>query len=101
MAAKQIADYLENGNIVNAVNFPNVKMPRSGAQRICVLHRTVPNVLSRLTSLVSNEGINIENLSNGSRGEEAYTILDISRPVSEETSRVFAKVEGVRRVTLL
>lgn len=101
MAAKQIADYLENGNIVNSVNFPTVRMPRSGAQRICVLHRNVPNVISRVTSLVSAEGINIENMSNGSRGEEAYTILDVSRAVSEETAKVFAKVEGVRRVTIL
>lgn len=101
MACKQVADYLENGNIVNSVNFPKVSMPRSGAQRICVLHRNVPNVLSRLTSLVSAEGINIENMSNGSRGEEAYTILDVSRPVSEETAHVFNKIEGVHRVTLL
>ncbi|MBQ8351384.1 MAG: 3-phosphoglycerate dehydrogenase [Clostridia bacterium] len=101
MACKQIKDYLENGNIVNSVNFPKVSMPRSGAQRICVLHRNVPSVLSRLTSLVSNEGINIENLSNGSRGEAAYTILDVSRPVSEETAKVFSKIEGVIRVTLL
>ena len=101
MAAKQVADYPDNGNILNSVNFPNVSMPRAGVQRICVLHRNVPNVLSRVTSLVSAEGINIENMSNGSRGEEAYTILDISRPVSEETAKVFAKIEGVRRVTLL
>ena len=101
MSAKQVADYLENGNILNSVNFPNVSMPRAGVQRICVLHRNVPNVLSRVTSLVSAEGINIENMSNGSRGEEAYTILDISRPVSEETAKVINKIEGVRRVTLL
>ncbi len=101
MAAKQVADYLENGNIVNSVNFPQVSLPRTGAQRICVLHRNVPNVLSRLTSLVSAEGINIENMANGSRGEEAYTILDVSRAVSEETAKVFARIEGVRRVTLL
>jgi D-3-phosphoglycerate dehydrogenase len=101
MACKQVKDFLENGNIVNSVNFPKVSMPRSGVQRICVLHRNVPSVLSRLTSLVSNEGINIENLSNGSRGEAAYTILDVSRPVSEETAKVFKRIEGVLRVTLL
>ena len=101
MACKQVADYLENGNIVNSVNFPKVSMPRSGVQRICVLHRNVPNVLSRLTSLISNEGINIENLSNGSRGEAAYTILDVGRPVSPETAMVFHKIEGVLRVTIL
>lgn len=101
MACKQVKDYLENGNIVNSVNFPKVSMPRSGEQRICVLHRNVPNVLSRLTSLVSAEGINIENMSNGSRGDQAYTVLDVSRPVSEETAKAFEKVEGVIRVTLL
>ncbi len=101
MACRQLRDYLENGNIVNSVNFPNVSMARNGAQRICVLHKNIPNVISRATALVSGEGINIENLSNGSRGEAAYTVLDVSRPVSEATVEALAKINGVIRVTVL
>ena len=97
MAGRQLADFLENGNIVNSVNYPTVSMPRSGAQRICLMHRNIPNVLSQVTSLVSAEGINIENLSNGSRGEYAYTMLDISAPVSTETETKIAAIEGAIR----
>ena len=101
MACRQLADYLENGNILNSVNFPNVSMPRSGAQRICVLHRNIPNVLSRSTTLISSEGINIENMSNGSRGDAAYTLMDVSNPIDEKIADEIRKIDGVLRVTLL
>lgn len=101
MACRQLRDYLENGNIVNSVNFPNVSMARNGAQRICVLHKNIPNVISRATALVSGEGINIENLSNGSRGEAAYTVLDVDRPVSDATVEALGHINGVIRVTVL
>ena len=101
MACRQLADYLENGNIKNSVNFPNVAMPRSGAQRICILHRNIPNVLSRATTLISSQGINIENMSNGSRGDAAYTLMDVADPVDEITANDIRAIDGVLRVILL
>ncbi len=101
MAARQMLDYLENGNIRNSVNFPALSMARSGIQRICLLHRNIPNVLSSITSLVSGEGINIENLANGSRGDVAYTMLDVGAPVSEKAIEGIKKIEGMIRVTVL
>lgn len=101
MACRQLADYLENGNIKNSVNFPNVAMPRSGAQRVCILHRNIPNVLSRATTLISTLGINIENMSNGSRGDAAYTMMDVADPIDEITANDIRAIDGVLRVTLL
>ena len=97
MAGRQLADFLENGNIVNSVNYPAVSMPRSGVQRLCLMHRNVPNILSQVTSLVSAEGINIENLSNGSRGEYAYTMLDVSAPVGAAVEEKIAAIDGAIR----
>lgn len=101
MAARQMLDYLENGNIRNSVNFPALSMPRSGVQRICVHHRNIPNVLSSITSLVSAEGINIENLANASRGDVAYTMLDVGTTVSAQAIEDIEKIEGMIRVTVL
>ena len=101
MACRQLADYLENGNIKNSVNFPSVSMPRSGSQRICLLHRNIPNVLSRATTLISSQGINIENMSNGSRGDAAYTMMDVADPIDEVTANDLRSIDGVLRVTLL
>ncbi len=101
MAAKEILDYLENGNIKNSVNFPALSMPRSGVQRICVHHRNIPNVLSSATSLVAAEGINIENLANASRGDAAYTVIDVGTAVSEHAIAALKTIEGVMRVTVL
>ncbi len=101
MAARQLADFLENGNILNSVNFPAVSMPRGGVQRICLAHKNIPNVIASATSAISAEGINIENLSNGSRGEVAYTLIDVGNPVSEHAIATLCEVEGVIRVTVL
>ena len=101
MAARQMLDYLENGNIRNSVNFPALSMARSGVQRICVHHRNIPNVLSSITSLVSAEGINIENLANASRGDVAYTMLDVGTTVSAQAIEDIEKIEGMIRVTVL
>ena len=101
MAARQMLDYLENGNIRNSVNFPALSMPRSGVQRICLHHRNIPNVLSSITSLVSAEGINIENLANASRGDVAYTMLDVGTTVSAQAIEDIEKIEGMIRVTVL
>lgn len=101
MAAKEVLDFLENGNIRNSVNYPALSMPRSGVQRLCLCHRNIPNMLSVITAAVSGEGINIENLSNASRGEYAYTLLDLGAPVPEATVDALRATDGILRVTVL
>lgn len=77
MAAKELIDYLENGNIVNSVNMPCASMPRSGDTRICIIHRNEKSMLSQISGIISDCGLNIENMMNKSRGGYAYTILDV------------------------
>lgn len=102
MAVSEVMNYLENGNIVNSVNFPNCDMGKvSGAGRICILHRNIPNSLSRFTSVVSGQGINIAGLMNKSRGEYAYTMLDLDHPASSDIAQVLGHVEGVLRVRVI
>ena len=70
-------DYLENGNIVNSVNMPAVSMARSGDARVCVIHKNVPSIITSITAVLSDNGVNIENMQSKSRKDYAYTILDI------------------------
>ncbi len=77
MAVRELSDYLENGNISNSVNLPEAFMPRSSDKRICVIHKNVPNIISRITTAVAEENVNIENLINKSKGDYAYTMLDV------------------------
>ena len=74
MAVDTLRDYLESGNIRSSVNLPEMTMDRSGVQRLCVLHKNVPGMLANITSLFGRDGVNVENLSNKSRGDYAYTI---------------------------
>ena len=101
MAAQQLADYLANGNIRNSVNFPAVSMARSGDARICVLHKNIPAVISSITTICSEQGLNIENMTNKSRGEVAYTIIDLTGKVGEDSLDKFKAIEGVIRVRIL
>lgn len=102
MAVHEVMEYLENGNIINSVNFPNCDMGRvSGAGRICILHKNIPNSLSRFTSVVSGEGINIAGLMNKSRGEYAVTMLDLDHKASENIAAEIEKIEGVLRVRVI
>ena len=101
MAARQLDDYLKNGNIKNSVNYPNVEMPRSGVARICVLHQNIPSILTKITAAVADEGLNIENLTNKSKGENAYTLLDVSSTPSEDAIARIASVEGINRVRVI
>ncbi len=88
MAAHELIDYIENGNIVNSVNMPNISMPRAGAERICVIHKNVPAVINKITGVVSESNINIQNMLNKSKKEFAYTMLDL-----DETD--IAKVDAI------
>ena len=102
MAVRQVMNYLENGNIVNSVNFPNCDMGICAkAGRVCILHKNVPNMLSRFTTIVAEDGINISDLVNRSRGEYAYTMLDLDSPTNAEFVEDLKKVEGVIRVRVI
>lgn len=101
MAVRELMEYLENGNITNSVNYPNVDagVCQTGA-RVCILHRNVPNMLAQFTAVFSAEGINIENLINKSRGEFSYSVLDVGR-VDEALADRLRKIAEVRRVRIL
>ena len=89
-------DYLENGNIVNSVNFPNCDMGIcTKASRIAILHGNIPNSLSRFPSIISAEGINIENLSNSAKGDFAYMIIDTDNDVTDESIEDLKAIEGM------
>ena len=101
MAAKELVDFLENGNITNSVNFPTVTVPKIGGARICLAHKNIPAVLSQITTLLAKEGINIENLGNGSKGEYAYTIVDTNCAISDATTDALRAVDGMIRVRVI
>ena len=101
MAAKQLDSYLRYGVIKNSVNFPNVDMLPSTKVRVCVLHANVPAVISNITTTVSAEGLNIENLTNKSKGDNAYTVLDISNDINAETVAKIANIPNVYRVRVI
>ncbi|MBO5358516.1 MAG: phosphoglycerate dehydrogenase [Clostridia bacterium] len=101
MAAKELIDYIENGNIVNSVNLPEVTMPRSGKNRVCVIHKNIPNMITKITGLVSDDGINIENLLNKSKGDYAYTMLDIDAADIATLEKEINEIDGVIRVRII
>ena len=102
MAVKQVMNYLENGNIVNSVNFPACDMGIcTKAARVTILHRNIPNLLSRFTTCVAADGINISDMLNRSKGEYAYTMLDLDSPVTEEFVQDLEGIEGVIRVRVI
>ena len=98
MAANQLIEFMNNGNITNSVNYPTASLPYSGLPRICVMHKNVANMISRITSAVSKRGINIENMTNGSKGEFAYTMLEPVEPATEEIIKEIEALDGVIRV---
>ena len=99
MAVKQVMNYLKNGNIVNSVNFPNCDMGVcTKAARVTILHRNIPNMLGQFTTVLSVEHINISDLVNRSKGDYAYTMLDLDSIPSKEAIAMLNKIEGVIRV---
>ena len=101
MAARQLVDYIDNGNIVNSVNMPNCSAPRLNAVRITVCHLNVANMIAQLTSVFAKDGVNIENLVNKSRGDFAYTIVDTDSPVSESVLNDLRAIDGIIKVRLI
>ncbi len=101
MAADEIKDFLENGNIKNSVTLPNVSMPRTGAERICVIHKNIPNILTTVTAAVSETGNNIESMDSKSKKDYAYTILDVANDVDDSAKAKIAAIDGVIRVRVI
>lgn len=101
MAAHELVDFLTTGNIKNSVNYPSVSIPHTGAARICIAHLNVANMLSQITSIVSELGINIENLSNGSKGDYAYTIVELGVAVPDGVKEKIESIDGIIRVRVI
>ena len=100
MAAQQLVDYLENGNIRNSVNFPDVSMPRVAGTRITILHKNVPAMISGITNILSQAEMNIENLTNKSKQEMAYTMVDVSGGVTDGLIAQILDLENVVKVNV-
>ena len=97
MASKELRDYIENGNIVNSVNFPTCQAPRGSKVRLSILHLNQQNMIAQFTSLLSSINLNIENLINSSKGNYAYTIIDISE-IDDETIKKLSSIDGIIRI---
>jgi len=98
MVVDQLRDFLENGNVSNAVNFPNVEMARESAWRVAIANANVPNMLGQISTAMAMAGLNIHNMVNKSRGEMAYTLVDVDSPVSPTVIGEIASIEGVLSV---
>ncbi len=101
MVADQLREFMEHGNIQNAVNFPNVSMPRESNFRLAVANSNVPNMLGQISTAMANAGLNIHNMVNKSRGEMAYTLLDVDSQVKQAAIDAIAGIEGVLAVRYL
>ena len=95
MVAENVKDFLENGNIRYSVNFPESVMPRNGTWRITIANANVPNMVGQISTCLATAGLNIEDLLNKSRGDLAYTVVDLDGPVPDETLASLAAIEGV------
>lgn len=101
MAAQELREYLENGNIRNSVNLPTLEQAWSGISRLCVIHRNTPGVIASITGLLSKDNVNVENMTNKSKKDYAYTIVDLGSRVKESLADEVRAIEGVLRVRLL
>ncbi len=101
MAAMELYDYLLNGNIKNSVNLPDATLSRMGVCRLCVLHRNVPRMITRILDYISERNINVEHMINKPRGEYAYTIVDLGDRIGEEIAAPIRAMSDVLRVRIL
>lgn len=101
MVADQVRDYLENGNLRNSVNLPNVELPRAGRARIAVINRNVPDMVGQISHVLGKAGVNIVHLVNESRGELAYSLMDVESEIDSETADTIARIDGVLKVRVL
>jgi D-3-phosphoglycerate dehydrogenase len=101
MAAQEISDYLKNGNIAHSVNMPEVHQPRAGGKRICIIHKNEPGMISQITALTTEAGLNIENMVNKSKKDMAYTMLDATGKIDDTLKQKLADIPAVIRVRIL
>jgi D-3-phosphoglycerate dehydrogenase len=101
MVADQLRDFLEHGNVVNAVNFPSVAMARESAHRVAIANANVPNMLGQISTAMAHAGLNIHNMVNKSRGDMAYTLVDVDSPVGAAVLAQIGAIEGVLSVRSL
>ncbi|MBR4241494.1 MAG: 3-phosphoglycerate dehydrogenase, partial [Eubacterium sp.] len=101
MGAMELIDFLENGNIKNSVNMPNVKLDKSGTCRITVIHKNQPNMISTITDTISKDGVNIASFEDKNRGDIAYGIIDCDTDVSESVETDIKAIDGVIRVRVI
>ena len=101
MAVRQLRDYLINGNITNSVNLPNVSQEWSGMSRLCMIHKNVPAMLTRIMGVLSDENINVENMTNKSKGDYAYTMVDVDTRITDKVADELRTISNMIRVRVL
>ena len=101
MVVDALRDFLENGNVRNSVNFPATRMARTGAARICVANRNRPNMIGRLSHTLGEAGLNIAQMHNASRGELAYSLLDVDSTVPEALIKTISAIDGILCVRVI
>jgi D-3-phosphoglycerate dehydrogenase len=101
MVAEQVRDYLEHGVIRNSVNFPEVDLPRSGVQRLSVVNRNTPDLVARISHVLGKSGVNISHMINESRGDVAYTLVDLDHPLSDAVLNDMKGIDGLLKVRVL
>ena len=101
MAAKQLHDYIKNGNITNSVNLPSAKLERMGVCRLCVIHHNVPGMINRILDLITKKNINVEHMINKPYGRYAYTIIDLNDVIWDDTANTIREMDDVLRVRVL
>lgn len=101
MAADQLKDYLINGNIKNSVNLPNVHQDWSGISRVCLIHKNIPAMLTKITTILSDEGVNVENLTNKSKKDYAYTMVDLNGRIKDAVADELRAIPGMIRVRVI
>jgi D-3-phosphoglycerate dehydrogenase len=101
MAVRQLEDYLVNGNITNSVNLPNVSQEWSGISRLCLIHKNIPAMLTQIMTTLSDDSINVENMTNKSKKDYAYTLVDVNTRITDEVADELRAIPGVVRVRVL
>lgn len=100
-ATRQLMEYIENGNIINSVNYPNCSMPNTTAHRLVILHKNINNILAQITGTIGSKKINIENLANTSKGSFAVTLINTDSPISEQAVKHLESVDGIIKVRVI
>ncbi|MFI3250096.1 MAG: phosphoglycerate dehydrogenase [Eubacteriales bacterium] len=101
MAVDHLKDYLEHGNIIHSINLPDAVMERSGICRLCLIHKNIPSMLSHIMNVLSDGSVNVENMINKSKGDYAYTMLDLNTKLPDTVANELRSIEGVIRVRRL